>query len=118
MSNSYADWLHSLAHEGGKGVVNNIDARALGRCADLIDTLEENTKRTIEGDYTAADVLRFEQEIDTLERVIVSLIEIDCGKALACKKKRRWGDWFIVAFAVVWVGAHLLFPEFFGEMYR
>jgi hypothetical protein len=35
----YALWLHSLAAQGGKGIVNNIDARALGRIADALDGL-------------------------------------------------------------------------------
>src|SRR5258705_357328 len=30
-------WLRQLAEKGGKGTVDNIDARALGRCADLLD---------------------------------------------------------------------------------
>jgi hypothetical protein len=30
-------WLRGLAEKGGKGVVNNIDARSLGRIADMLD---------------------------------------------------------------------------------
>lgn len=30
----FVTWLHGLADKGGKGVVNNIDARCLGRVAD------------------------------------------------------------------------------------
>ena len=36
-----SEWLHQLCKNGGKGVVNNIDARALGRCGDEIDRLKE-----------------------------------------------------------------------------
>jgi YqaJ-like viral recombinase domain len=34
-----SEWLHLVAESGGKGVVNNIDARALGRAADEIDRI-------------------------------------------------------------------------------
>lgn len=33
------EWLRGLAALGGKGVVNNIDARCLGRIADDLDRL-------------------------------------------------------------------------------
>lgn len=33
-------WLKGMAQEGGKGVVNNIDARALGRVACELDVLQ------------------------------------------------------------------------------
>jgi len=33
------DWLRGLAEKGGKGVVNNIDARCLGRIADDLERL-------------------------------------------------------------------------------
>jgi hypothetical protein len=33
------EWLRGLAERGGKGAVNNIDARALGRAADEIERL-------------------------------------------------------------------------------
>lgn len=32
-------WLRGLAEKGGKGVVDNIDARCLGRIADQIEEL-------------------------------------------------------------------------------
>lgn len=44
------EWLRSLAEKGGKGVVNNVDARALGRAADEIEELR--------------DALRFYADID------------------------------------------------------
>lgn len=34
-------WLRGLADEGGKGVVDNLDARALGRVADTIAALAQ-----------------------------------------------------------------------------
>lgn len=34
-------WLRSLAEKGGKGVVDNIDARSLGRIADEIEQLRK-----------------------------------------------------------------------------
>lgn len=41
----FVPWLHKLAKQGGKGVVDNIDARCLGRIADELTRLrKENTK--------------------------------------------------------------------------
>lgn len=40
-----ARWLRTMAHRGGKGVVDNIDARALGRVADEIDGLRAELSR-------------------------------------------------------------------------
>lgn len=37
----YAGWLGLMSDKGGKGVVNNVDARALGRVANLILSLED-----------------------------------------------------------------------------
>lgn len=37
----YAGWLQLMSDKGGKGVVNNIDARALGRVGNLIRSLED-----------------------------------------------------------------------------
>lgn len=34
--NETVAWLRSMSDRGGKGVVNNVDARSLGRCAYLI----------------------------------------------------------------------------------
>ncbi len=39
MDQQTIDWLRGLAERGGKGVVNNIDARCLGRIADDIEQL-------------------------------------------------------------------------------
>ena len=33
----FVSWLRGLAEKGGKGVVNNIDARCLGRVADDLE---------------------------------------------------------------------------------
>lgn len=38
-------WLRSLSAKGAKGVVNNIDARCLGRVADDIDRLRADNTR-------------------------------------------------------------------------
>ena len=35
----YVLWLRGLAEKGGKGVVNNIDARCLGRIGDELERL-------------------------------------------------------------------------------
>lgn len=40
----YSAWLHVLAERGGKGVVDNIDARSLGQAAKEIDALEARVK--------------------------------------------------------------------------
>lgn len=39
MTNTYVPWLRHLEAKGGKGIVNNIDARSLGRVADEIEFL-------------------------------------------------------------------------------
>jgi hypothetical protein len=41
----FVPWLRGLADKGGKGVVNNIDARCLGRVADEIERLR--AERTV-----------------------------------------------------------------------
>lgn len=41
---SYVPWLRGLAEKGGKGVVNNIDARCLGRIADQLEQYEKDNK--------------------------------------------------------------------------
>jgi len=38
-------WLRGLAERGGRGVVNNIDARSLGRVADEIERLRTEIKQ-------------------------------------------------------------------------
>lgn len=38
------DWLRALAAKGGRGVVNNIDARCLGRIADELERLNAQEK--------------------------------------------------------------------------
>jgi hypothetical protein len=40
------EWLRGLAKKGGKGVVNNIDARSLGRIADDLERLSAELART------------------------------------------------------------------------
>jgi hypothetical protein len=42
--NDYVPWLRHLAEKGGKGVVNNIDARCLGRVADELERLAAQEK--------------------------------------------------------------------------
>ena len=45
MSNQQTiDWLRGLAEKGGRGVVNNIDARCLGRIADELERLTVQEK--------------------------------------------------------------------------
>lgn len=36
----HIQWLRELAEKGGKGVVDNIDARSLGRVADELEYLQ------------------------------------------------------------------------------
>jgi len=43
--NNYVTWLRYLADKGGKGVVNNIDARCLGRIADELERLQSEAER-------------------------------------------------------------------------
>ncbi len=40
----FVPWLRGLAEKGGKGVVNNIDARCLGRIADELERLTAQEK--------------------------------------------------------------------------
>ena len=40
----FVPWLRELAAAGGKGVVNNVDARSLGRIADEIERLRAALK--------------------------------------------------------------------------
>jgi hypothetical protein len=40
----FVTWLRGLAEKGGKGVVNNIDARCLGRIADDLERLQNRAK--------------------------------------------------------------------------
>jgi hypothetical protein len=47
MSNQTIEWLRGLAAKGGKGVVNNIDARSLGRIADEYDALAKALRDTL-----------------------------------------------------------------------
>lgn len=40
----FVPWLRGLAEKGGKGVVNNIDARCLSRVADELERLAGQEK--------------------------------------------------------------------------
>lgn len=44
MNDQTIEWLRGLAAKGGKGVVNNIDARCLGRIADELERLTAQEK--------------------------------------------------------------------------
>ena len=46
MVDQTVEWLRGLAKKGGKGVVNNIDARCLSRIADNIEQLREALRLT------------------------------------------------------------------------
>lgn len=46
MDRQTIDWLRGLAEKGGRGVVDNIDARCLGRIADGIEQLIADRERT------------------------------------------------------------------------
>jgi len=76
---SYVSWLRGLAEKGGKGVVNNIDARCLGRIADELESKDaEITRlREINDVLEAGARLHFkvrkhmQQEIDQLKENII-----------------------------------------------
>ncbi|EKS29251.1 hypothetical protein [Afipia felis] len=54
-------WLRDLASKGGKGVVNNIDARCLARIADEITRLTElNNKLTEDFNTLARDRVQWQ----------------------------------------------------------
>lgn len=58
MSNQTIEWLRGLAEKGGKGVVNNIDARCLGGIADDLTTLTTLTAERDALDKSHADLAR------------------------------------------------------------
>lgn len=43
----YVKWLRGLVGPVGKGVVNNVDARAIGRVADRLEELHANQEAII-----------------------------------------------------------------------
>lgn len=43
----FIPWLRGLAQKGGEGVVNNIDARSLGRIADELERLDGEISTTM-----------------------------------------------------------------------
>ena len=51
----YMKWLRELSEKGGKGTVDNIDARALGRAADELEYLEYLEYFFQEADFGPAD---------------------------------------------------------------
>jgi len=54
----YEDWLRGLAAKGGKGAVDNIDARALGRVADELARLRHCMKGIMRADDETRKQLR------------------------------------------------------------
>lgn len=51
MSDQTIEWLRSLAAKGGKGVVDNIDARCLGRIADELEALRGVAATPLKPEY-------------------------------------------------------------------
>lgn len=56
MDQQTIDWLRQLAEKGGRGVVNNIDARSLGRIADKIECLRTFNRELALGMVAAGSV--------------------------------------------------------------
>jgi hypothetical protein len=56
MTDQTIAWLRGLADKGGKGVVNNIDARCLGRIADELEYLRRLTLNAVK-EYPVASGL-------------------------------------------------------------
>lgn len=123
MSNSYADWLWSLADKGGKGAVHNIDARALGRAANVIDTLEEKV-----AEYDALFDIQWEADQRAIKmwqkatgKVLVwpdsAKLSVWLMGELDKRKKHRIEGAILLAVAVLWIGAHVVFPEYMGVLY-
>jgi hypothetical protein len=75
----YVPWLRKLAKDGGKGTVNNIDARCLGRIADEIERLRELFR--IDGEQHAAHVKNVQHEQDA--RIVAYKAEIERLRNLA-----------------------------------
>lgn len=74
MSEFLADWLRIISHRGGKGVVDNIDARALGRCADELDLLA-----------TQVGLLR--KHMKTLREIVNSAVAKEIDAALEATER-------------------------------
>ena len=65
-------WLRGLAARGGKGVVNNIDARCLGRIADEIEKLQTDNRKLREPPPQFSDE---ELDAELGRRVVVAHLE-------------------------------------------
>src|SRR5216684_3297119 len=67
----YVSWLRELAEKGGKGVVNNIDARCLGRIADELEQSATQATDIHDGRRTLTEA---EDQIERLNSRIVELL--------------------------------------------
>lgn len=129
--NSYADWLHGLADKGGKGAIDNIDARALGVCANIIDTLEEEKKKLTDKNEELEQLFNLTWEADMRA---IKLWQKSTGEKLVWpdqvklivwlleQRDKRTRSYFLetaVLFGVIgwWVAAHMIWPEYMGVLY-
>ena len=70
--NDFTPWLRGLAEKGGKGVVNNIDARCLGRIADELERLRSIAAERMDLFSQAAS--KVENAKGYVERAIASYV--------------------------------------------
>jgi hypothetical protein len=75
------EWLRGLAEKGGKGVVNNIDARSLGRIADDLMLLQRRV--TVLEQVIAEDLSPFDCSDELNKMVVVDILRLRAEKKKA-----------------------------------
>jgi hypothetical protein len=83
MSDDFATiaWLRRLAADSGKGVVNNIDARSLGRIADRLETLG-NQEACATAKALGADIIAAWEEVGSVPFPLYDREAEDMAEAL------------------------------------
>lgn len=81
----FVPWLRELADKGGKGVVNNIDARCLGRIADDLERLH---RRVVVLEMVIQEELDEFDCCDDANRMIVESIH-ERGASVAVSSRDR-----------------------------
>jgi len=81
MTDQTIAWLRNLEKKGGKGVVNNIDARCLGRIADDLERLRAALEPFAAVKLPSNRKSEIDYDRSGLRRCI-SPMEIACRKAL------------------------------------
>ena len=71
----YEGWLQGLAEKGGKGTIDNVDARALGRIADGLRTYRQRIAELETYIHTLELERREEGEIEDIEEIREARLE-------------------------------------------